>query len=373
MRPPLQTSRRQLFVAITLALASMLSLALGFGLARSIGVTRTEVDLSVVGDAVAAPPFYDLLFDLRSEANLHEALLPDPLTKVRPRPLYKATRLAGPHDAIGFRGESVPNRAEVVTIGDSQTYGWGVSLADNWPSQFATLSGRKVYNMALGGWGGVQYRYIAEKALAFGPQDIVVGLYLGNDSIESLTQAYSCPLYPESRVPGRDSLKAFTLKFEREDPLRLELPGGPVAFTPLRRWFANDRANEAVVAGYRILGDLCLALADKNRAAGANTTFLVIPTKESTYWPVVSKAGTDPGKVFRDLVEHESLNRKELSERLRAAGHTVIDTTEALQSQVLAGGTPYPLDADGHPNRDGYATIATAVANALAAAKRAPK
>ena len=172
MNPPAASNRRKAFFGILLAGTNLLCLGGGIVFGRITGGGgKTEVDLSVVRDSVTAAAFYELVFDPDAPATMHKALVPDPITKVRARPLHPGNGQAGPHDALGFRSEGVANDLEIVTIGDSQTYGWNVAIADTWPSRLAELSGKPVYNMALGGWGGAQYRYIAEKALRFKVKD----------------------------------------------------------------------------------------------------------------------------------------------------------------------------------------------------------
>src|SRR6476620_1551944 len=53
------------------------------------------------------------------------------------------------HDANGFRNDSVPQHAEVVVLGDSQTWGVNVKRQDAWPQQLSRLSERSVYNMGM--------------------------------------------------------------------------------------------------------------------------------------------------------------------------------------------------------------------------------
>jgi hypothetical protein len=43
------------------------------------------------------------------------------------------------HDPIGFRNENVPEDVSVLAMGDSQTYGVGVSREQAWPQQLAGL------------------------------------------------------------------------------------------------------------------------------------------------------------------------------------------------------------------------------------------
>jgi hypothetical protein len=61
------------------------------------------------------------------------------------------------HDEWGYRNHTVPDDADIVVIGDSQSYGVGASAVDSWPSWLGRLSGRSVYNLSLGGYGPVDY------------------------------------------------------------------------------------------------------------------------------------------------------------------------------------------------------------------------
>src|SRR6266849_719985 len=55
------------------------------------------------------------------------------------------------HDAHGFRNASVPNHADVVTLGDSQTWGQNVETNEAWPQVLGRLSGMSLYNMGMDG------------------------------------------------------------------------------------------------------------------------------------------------------------------------------------------------------------------------------
>ena len=55
-------------------------------------------------------------------------------------------------------------------------------MEDSWPYVLGRLSGRDVYNMALGGYGPNQYfELLSTKAVILRPQTIIVGLYMGDD------------------------------------------------------------------------------------------------------------------------------------------------------------------------------------------------
>lgn len=96
------------------------------------------------------------------------------------------------HDAWGFRNKSVPQRAEIVTIGDSQTYGISASAENSWPAQLERMLDKKVYNLSLGGYSPLEYLYLLKsKALLLHPSTVIVGLYLGNDLAGAYSSTYS--------------------------------------------------------------------------------------------------------------------------------------------------------------------------------------
>ena len=120
-------------------------------------------------------------------------VVPDARLGQRPNPTLPD------HDAAGWRNAARPERAEVVAIGDSQTYGDEVAQGDAWPQQLARRAGREVYQIALGGYGPVEYDRLMDEALALAPQTLLVGLYSGNDLADAYLSAYPRALAPELR------------------------------------------------------------------------------------------------------------------------------------------------------------------------------
>ena len=124
----------------------LLSISVLVTLIASLGIIRwiapdllgVSSNLQLVQLDEKLPAFYEGVFR-RDKENAGELLLNDPLTRVRARPfLHDMQPLGyGPHDILGFRNYSVPRVADVVTIGDSQTYGNNAFLSGNWPSNLA--------------------------------------------------------------------------------------------------------------------------------------------------------------------------------------------------------------------------------------------
>ena len=66
-------------------------------------------------------------------------------------------------DDHGFRNELPwPEHADVIVIGDSLVFGYGVDVSQAWPQQLAGLTGKSVVNLGLIGASPQQYRKIHE-------------------------------------------------------------------------------------------------------------------------------------------------------------------------------------------------------------------
>ena len=187
------------------------------------------IDLRLVGVQQALPPFYDGVFR-PSDYLSSDSILNDPVTVTRLRPRLPERGGTGPHDLLGFRNRSVPNVADVVVVGDSQTYGNNALLEQAWPKRLAArlgLDGSTVYSMAAGGWSAVQYLDMALKATTFQPQVLVVAFYTGNDPLEAFRVAYAT----DAAVPHWDgNVKRFELDFVLDgsgDPLDDDSDGIP--------------------------------------------------------------------------------------------------------------------------------------------------
>ena len=88
------------------------------------------------------------------------------------------------HDARGYRNHSALSEAEIVTLGDSWTYGSGVPSDSAWPHVVSQRLNRPLYNMGVPGTGPLQSREILRQALQLHPKVIIFGFYLGNDLLD---------------------------------------------------------------------------------------------------------------------------------------------------------------------------------------------
>ncbi len=131
--------------------------------------------------------------------------IPDGVLGRRPNPQVPD------HDARGWRNPSALERAAVVALGDSQTYGDEVAWDGAWPLRLGEEVGAPAYNMALSGYGPVEYFLLGPEAMEKRPEVIVVGLYAGNDMADAFRRGIVEPLAPElvaEEAAHRDALLA---------------------------------------------------------------------------------------------------------------------------------------------------------------------
>lgn len=115
---------------------------------------------------------------------------PDRIDVADPLLLYKYLpgKEGGAIDKNGFRNSEILDKYDIIAIGDSQTF--GMHTNDIWTKQLSEISRLSVYNMAVGGYGPVQYSFLTDKALQFEPKVIIWGLYLGNDIFDAYYLPY---------------------------------------------------------------------------------------------------------------------------------------------------------------------------------------
>lgn len=354
--------RRALFAAVPVLVLLMLS----------------ELGLRTFGPPASAPDV------LREDAELGHALAPG----------------SGTADGSGFRNATVPERAEVLCVGDSQTWGFHVERDETYAVQLGKALQVTAYQMANGGYGPVQYRALVRRGLALQPRLVVVGFYFGNDLLDAVDYAGLASAtdlrtadrqYPPPRNPELDGASspnatmafvdavlahsrllgsAATIVKSRLRGGMLDAQPGAVPFDdpavatvllPTYRLPTVDPANATVRDGLRITA-LCLRdLAAACRAAGAHCVVLAIPTKEFVYaeW----QAGT--GRELAPLAALRAAEAKTRAEWFAAAtasGCDVVDLAPACIAALATGTALWPAGGDGHLAPAGHALAARLLA-----------
>ena len=143
------------------------------------------VGLTIVAEAslrvlVAAFPAVQIMLSVEPVTTA----IPDRALSWRGNPRYPG------HDALGYRNRAVPPQADIVALGDSQTYGATLRADQTWPEQLERLGVGRTYNMGVSGWGPLQSFLVLDEALDRQPRLVVQALYLGNDLVDSFTFVY---------------------------------------------------------------------------------------------------------------------------------------------------------------------------------------
>lgn len=331
------------------------------------------VDLQAVRISKEVPPFFENVFR-KEDVESRDFLLKDPYTNIRARPLLVDLSGFGPHDLLGFRNRSIPDIADVITIGDSQTYGNNTVLAENWPSQLEQILGDKrsvVYSMATGGWCAVQYLNMFSNATFFRPRVIVIAFYSGNDPDESVTLAYSvdhwAPLRPDPNLDLSDKPRFPGFPVPPSEHLPVRFKGGlTTIFTPSLRLVSNDTAHATVRVGYQIMEKVAQLMAKTASEVNIRLVLTVIPTKELVYAERVRHERINVSADYMKLVELERANIDHLVQSLKPLPNVeYVDLVSALQKAASTNQLLYPPAADGHPMEAGNRVIAAALAPAV--------
>ena len=313
-------------------------------------------------------------------------------------------------DMDGFRNRSIPAQADIVTLGDSHTYGLNADIDSNWPGQLAKLTGLSVYNLGIGGYGPLQYYYLFDRALQLSPKYIVVGLYLPND-IKGLCQPYLRTEYWKSRAV-RDGIDLSYCgnadypddEMEHQGKKRsgfLDKAGSllnnskigvlvSISARRLRAYLPKDTEKNVVIADgrndtvmsksrLRVLSDsmdmkqaeiaksleitetLITKMAAQSRENGIEFLVMVIPSKEFVFSRYLADTSQPMSDVHQQLATNESDLRDVVFEWLKTRSIRHVDIAPALLEAVKDRGGAYPHDNDGHPLPAGYAAYAQAL------------
>ncbi|MGE0370225.1 MAG: hypothetical protein AB7P53_14805 [Candidatus Dadabacteria bacterium] len=342
---------------------------------------------------------------------------------------YKIEPHSAGHDSLGYRNKYVPERADIVTLGDSQTYGESSPAKYSWPSILGSLTGKETYNMGVSGYGPAEYFYLlGNGALEFKPDVVVVGFYLGNDLADAYTAVYTVERWGYLRKPAAGRSREDSEEVEAGDapeaeetplekkPFEYELKrrvygaagwfaensvlyrvvtasylgdrmrekmmldrgekittledreyGIHTGFTPVRRLEALDLDRENIREG------LALALGffdDMNKLAeesGVRFLVVILPTKESVFGKFIEGNTTlqYSGEIDRLLLNERQVSA-EAESYFDEHGIPYLDLLGPLREAALREEI-YPNNYSGHFNRNGNRVIAESISRRLEA------
>ncbi|TKJ42208.1 hypothetical protein CEE37_00590 [candidate division LCP-89 bacterium B3_LCP] len=308
------------------------------------------------------------------------------------------------HDDWGYRNESVPDSVDIVTIGDSQTYGANVLKDNTWPVLLEKLLQERVYNLGLGGYGPIQYFHLLkEKAFTLNPSTVVAGFYYGNDLQDAFLMASkyeywnhllseefyqdSIWSYPDLNV-GRSAFLVEIRKLllnrsilyrllrelltntiyatvksllgEADEITVLKNPksGIKTAFAPPWQIQFIDQSVPAISEGLRIslqmfqeMNQLCI---DKN----IGFIVLLIPTKESVFTHhLLKRPELKHARTIKYIISNEAAINSQVKNHFDVHHINFIDLLPVFQAAIDST-VIYPPSIDAHPNKLGHSIIA---------------
>ncbi len=285
-----------------------------------------------------------------------------------------SVRFAFRMDEHGFRNtEPWPVRADIVAVGDSWVFSYGVNDDETWPRLVErSLPGTRVINLGLSGLGPEQYTRAYERYGApLHPKVLLYGIFAGNDLLDTgdfarwlaagspgnynvwrtaarvrqlntpiVGRSYVALLVKESWKNRRARFGSRSVTWKDGRPLRLT---GNLYLRDAKHAHRGDPQFEGALA----------ALERARTAAAAEGTRVVVllfPTKEEVYLPLLNQAVPKPVPPF--------------AEELARRGIDYIDLTGPFSAEAKAGRTIY-FELDPHPNQAGYAIIARTVSDYL--------
>jgi hypothetical protein len=316
-------------------------------------------------------------------------------------------------DRLGFRNREVPVTADIVAVGDSHTYGNTARMVDSWPYALGGLTGQKVYNMSLGGYGPNQYFYLSKnKALSLKPKMIIWGLYMGDDfeNAYSITYGYEYWAYlrklPPQQVepniwdtpPADNWIKKARVWLSRHSVIyqlvvhtgfgeqvkgeiqiknaaqlypgyatSLIVPDKHIleAFRPKGVLFGLDQENPNVREGMRITFELLKQMKELCQQNQIQFLVVVIPTKEMVFSDYLEHNSNVPlDDVIDKLIANERIAEAQTYQFLSDNDIPYVNSLPALKASI-GQGLYYAGATDMHPNKNGYRVIAEAVAEHL--------
>jgi lysophospholipase L1-like esterase len=280
-------------------------------------------------------------------------------------------------DAHGFRNaEPWPMDPDVVVIGDSLVFGYGVERDEAWPQALGRLvPGARVLNLGLIGAGPQQYlRIYQEVAKPLSPKLVVVGFFAYNDfwdadMFEEWLQQGAEGNYVVWRVYGRGNIAnrwsawlrrhsyAYGLarfgvlaasRSHGRDPTLVEWADGTtLELMPDTAERLSSGAHVDAPA-FAVTERAMRELRDEVAAGDAELLVVLQPSKEEVYLPFAGEPAPDYAATLRVALDE--------------LGIDYLDLAPVFRDHAAAGERLF-FPTDGHPNAMGYQLTAEAVAS----------
>jgi lysophospholipase L1-like esterase len=292
--------------------------------------------------------------------------------------------LAAHHtDELGFRNSlGWPEHAEMVVVGDSVTFGYGVKGDEAWPEIMQrALPETRMINLGLIGAGAEQYlRLYKTYGRKLQPKLLLVGFFARNDFWDTglfhrwLETDRSCN-YMVWRDYGRprdcgNSLSwqavlwanrsylhnlvfGLTRSIRRQIRMHTELfhlADGRTLQLDIEDFMDKTRGGHPERREFQLALRSLQNLHARASEAGTRVLIVLQPSKEEVYLPLLGKPFFDPSRALRAVLEE--------------SGIEYLNLTPAFRNRAAKGQQLF-FEIDGHPNAAGHGLIAAEVIDYL--------
>ena len=254
----------------------------------------------------------------------HATQVPDPALGFRHRPLLDVLLTGHPDfgyqlrtNSRGLRTPVEDDPVDVVALGDSFTFGYGVDERVAWPAQLARLSGLTVANLGVSGFGpSSELAMLRAEGLRLQPRR-VLWQFFANDLLDAASFAgwqsggqgdflawERERTLPEGDPPApirlslRGLLHRHFVSYElakwatrqgvygptRRPARWVDVDGGSMLLDITQPSAWADRSDPHVRQGMALTAEALAGARDIAHDAGAELLVVVAPTKEAVYW-----------------------------------------------------------------------------------------
>lgn len=277
-------------------------------------------------------------------------------------------------DEHGFRNPSPwPDRAEIVVLGDSMAFGYGVDGHETWTALLADqLPGHPIVNLGLIGAAPQQYLRAYETfGRALQPDLVLFCLFPGNDlydagRFDDWLKAGSPGNYdvwrhmPDGITKAGQSIwdllgQSYLVMFLRDARRRLATPfgsrtidfadGGQLQLVPAI-YAGNERLAKPDNPNFRLVLEAVQRTRSLAEQDGSDFLVLLMPTKEEVYLPLLGERPPDATAPLVAQFDEEKI--------------PYLDLTPHFQARARRGERLF-FKVDGHPNAAGYRLTAEVV------------
>jgi lysophospholipase L1-like esterase len=293
-------------------------------------------------------------------------------------------------DAFGFRNTwPWPERVDVVALGDSLTYGFGVGDEEAWPAIVSRRTETSIINLGLVGASSIQYLRVYETfGVKLHPKLLLVGVYAHNDFWDAgMFHLWLTAGVGDNYMAWRNFGRPLRFTFSLRDPMGTAEGVFRTRVYPLIRSSHLYNLLRAIRggSGAEVVATKTLTFADGSRlrldpndfryltdgaqpddhefrlvldglrkihsmaaTQGTRVLLVLLPGKEEIYLPLAGEDAADPAGPLRQALDNEGIE--------------YLDLAPVFRARAEAGQRLF-FEVDSHPNEVGYALIGESVAS----------